>query len=424
MRATAHDERRALRGLEREALEDLQLRKLNLLLDAALPLNAFYRQKLASSPQRLGSLAALRDLPTTNKDELLDAAADGTFYTYAKSEYVRYHQTSGTRGRPMAVCDTAQDWLWWTDVWQHVLDAAAVTSQDRAFLAFSFGPFVGFWSAFDALVRRGVLAVPGGGLSTAARVEMIERSGATVLFCTPTYAMHLAESAAAIGADVGELPIEKVIVAGEPGGSLPAVRGRIEAAWRARVTDHSGATEVGPWGFGDATGQGLHIVESEFIAEFVSVDTGRRAKEGELSHLLLTGLGRYGCPVIRYRTGDLVRPQWGHDRDCRFVYLDGGVLGRADDMVVVRGVNVYPTSIEQILRAFPEVVEYRITARRRGEMDELVIEVEDHLQQPTRIAEELRLRLGLKVAVRLAAAMSLPRSEGKGKRFVDKRGET
>jgi phenylacetate-CoA ligase len=137
---------------------------------------------------------------------------------------------------------------------------------------------------------------------------------------------------------------------------------------------------------------------------------------------VLTTLGRYGAPVIRYRTGDLVRPTWSTSGTDRFVLLDGGILGRADDMMIIRGMNVYPTAIEQILRSFPEVVEYRMTARKRGVLDELVIEVEDRLQQPARIEEELRLKLGLKIEVRCAAAMSLPRFEGKGRRFVDMRG--
>jgi phenylacetate-CoA ligase len=137
--------------------------------------------------------------------------------------------------------------------------------------------------------------------------------------------------------------------------------------------------------------------------------------------LLLTTLGRTGCPVIRYRTGDLVRPTWHADRPNRFVLLERGVLGRADDMMIIRGMNVYPSAIEQILHSFPEVVEYRMTVRKRHELDELVIEVEDRLMQPDRIAEELRLKLGLKIDVHCVAAMSLPRFEGKGQRFVDER---
>jgi phenylacetate-CoA ligase len=217
------------------------------------------------------------------------------------------------------------------------------------------------------------------------------------------------------------LPVEKIIVAGEPGGSVPTIRARIERAWDAAVVDHAGATEVGPWGIADAAGRGLHVNESEFIAEFISVETGRPAQEGELAHLVLTSLGRVGAPVIRYRTSDLVRPTWPQSGTNRFVLLEGGVLGRADDMMIIRGVNIYPSAIEQILHGLPEVVEYRLTARKHGELDELVVEVEDHLEQPARIAEELRIRLGLKVEVQTVPAMSLPRFEGKGRRFVDER---
>ncbi len=210
-------------------------------------------------------------------------------------------------------------------------------------------------------------------------------------------------------------------MAGEPGGSVPAIRERIERAWDAAVVDHAGATEVGPWGFADADGRGLHVNEAEFLAEFLSVETGEPAGEGELAQLVLTPLGRVGSPLIRYRTGDLVRPTWPAGGSNRFVLLKGGVLGRIDEMMIIRGVNVYPSAVEQILHSFPEVVEYRLTARKRGALDELVVEVEDHLQQPGRIAEELRLRLGLKIDVRAVLPLSLPRFEGKGRRFVDQR---
>jgi phenylacetate-CoA ligase len=241
------------------------------------------------------------------------------------------------------------------------------------------------------------------------------------LFCTPTYALRLAEVAAEHTIDLRLLSVERIVVAGEPGGSVPAIRARIEQAWDAGVVDHAGATEIGPWGFADAAGRGLHVNESEFIAEFISVETGRRADAGELAYLILTSLGRVGAPVIRYRTNDLVRPTWPQSGPNRFVLLDGGVLGRADDMMIVRGVNIYPSAIEQILHGFPEVVEYRLTARKHGALDELVVEVEDRLEQPARIAEELRIRLGLNVEVQAVPATSLPRFEGKGRRFVDER---
>jgi phenylacetate-CoA ligase len=320
------------------------------------------------------------------------------------------------------VVDTAEDWQWWVDTWQYVLDVAELTAQDRALMGFSFGPFIGFWSAFEAALQRGTLVIPGGGLSTLARLEVAAGSDVTALFCTPSYALHLHEVAQENQIDTATLRVRKIIVAGEPGGSVPETRSRIEAAWNARVVDHAGATEIGPWGYADAQGLGLHVVESEFIAEFLSVETGQPAGEGELSELVLTTLNRRGCPVLRYRTGDLVRPSWNVAGQNRFVLLLGGVLGRADDMLVIRGVNVFPSSVEQILRSFPEVVEYRMTAERVSEMDSLVVEIEDRLQDPVRVAKELHLRLGLRVEVHCVAVGTLPRFEGKGRRFVDHRG--
>jgi phenylacetate-CoA ligase len=252
-------------------------------------------------------------------------------------------------------------------------------------------------------------------------LELIRTSRATVVFCTPSYALHMAEVAAEHHIDVAAMEVRRIVVAGEPGGSIPHVRRRIEQAWNARVVDHGGASEIGPWGFADPHDRGLHVIESEFIAEFLSVATGAAAQEGDLSELVLTNLGRYGSPVIRYRTGDLVRPSWSQSGENRFVLLDGGILTRSDDMMIIRGVNVFPSSIEQILRSFPEVVEYRLIARRAAAMDELHVEVEDRLSQPARIVNELQVRLGLKVDVHCVPLGSLPRFEGKGKRFVDER---
>jgi phenylacetate-CoA ligase len=418
------DQRREVESLDRAALERLQLEKLNRLLAELKISNAFYIHKFGGVPIHLDRLEQLAELPFTTKQELQPDAAAESFavnLTYPVESYVRCHQTSGTQGRPLTVLDTAADWRWWLDTWQFVLDAAMITPSDRVMLAFSFAPFVGLWSAFDALVVRGALVIPGGGLSSLARLDLMRRTRATAVFCTPTYALRLAHVAAEHSIDLRDIAVEKIVVAGEPGGSLPALRERIEAAWGARVVDHAGATEVGPWGFADPAGRGLHVNESEFIAEFFSVETGERAGCGELSHLVLTTLGRRGAPVIRYRTADIVRPVWPEDGANRFVLLDGGVLGRADDMMVIRGVNIYPSAIEQILHGFPEVVEYRMTVRKRDELDELVIDVEDHLMQPERIAEELRLKLGLKVVVHAVPPMSLPRFEGKGHRFVDQR---
>ena len=187
------------------------------------------------------------------------------------------------------------------------------------------------------------------------------------MFCTPTYALLMADIARSNGLDLASFGVRRIVVAGEAGGSIPATRNRIEQAWNAQVIDHAGATEIGPWGyqaFDQGVPVGLHVNESQFIVEFLSVENGQPAREGELSEMIITSLGRVGCPVIRYRTGDLVRPRWNHGCDARFVLLEGGVLGRVDDMLVIRGVNVFPSSIEAIVRGFPEIDEFRMIARK------------------------------------------------------------
>lgn len=415
-------DRRRLESQEPAAKAARQLQRLNALLAEILPANRFYAQKLAKRPTALTDLAQLAEFPFTQKQELAQrGSVYATNLTYDLKQYRRCHQTSGTRGRPLRVLDTADDWRWWIDLWQYPLDAAGATVDDKAYLAFSFGPFIGFWSAFDACAARGLMTIPGGGLSTLGRLEAIESSQATILFCTPSYALHLAEVAGEHSIDVAKWPVRALIVAGEPGGSTPAVRRRIEQSWGATLIDHAGASEVGPWGYGPPTGGGIFVNEADFIAEFIGLETGKPAVEGELSEIVLTSLGRTGSPILRYRTGDLARPSWTQPGDNRFVFLPGGVISRADDMLIIRGVNVFPSSIEQIVRSFPEVVEYRVTAFKSSEMDQLALEVEDHLHAPRRIAEELQLRLGLRIDVVDVPPGSLPRYEGKGRRFVDER---
>jgi phenylacetate-CoA ligase len=431
--ADQRSERKLLAG---ESLQAFQLQRLNDLFASILPQNQFYSKKFqCRSPLKLGHFHELSNLPVTTKQELVveqDAAGLAANLTFPVDQYSRFHRTSGTRGRPMVVLDTEQDWNWWMEVWQYVLDSAALDASDRVLMAFSFGPFIGFWSAFDAAVRRRALVVPTGAMSSLARLELAQSIRATVLFCTPSYALHLAEVAREHHIDLASTAVSRIVVAGEPGGSLPQVRERIESTWQATVIDHSGASEVGPWGFADHQHRGVHVNEAEFIAEFIPVGSDSdgdvkslepdEIEDGATYELLLTSLGRLGSPVIRYRTGDLVRPMWPDgDQPCRFVLLDGGVLGRADDMMIIRGVNVFPTSVEQILRSFPEVDEYRMTAYRQGAMDQLKIDVEDRAGDVRRIEQELQIRLGFRVEVTNVDPGSLPRFEAKGKRFVDQR---
>ncbi|MEX2558758.1 MAG: phenylacetate--CoA ligase family protein, partial [Pirellulales bacterium] len=205
MTRSTYDERRRLESLDAEARQRHQLARLNELLQRILPHNQFYSQRLHDLRRPIESLEELTELPYTFKEGLLGSRQAGEAAancTYPLDRYVRFHQTSGTRGRPLTVLDTADDWQWWIDCWQYVLDAAEVTSSDRVMMAFSFGPFIGFWSAYDAASSRGCLMIPGGGMNTLSRIELLRASQATVVCCTPSYALHMAELAAQRQIDV------------------------------------------------------------------------------------------------------------------------------------------------------------------------------------------------------------------------------
>ena len=347
--------------------------------------------------------------------------------------YSRLHHTSGTRGFPLTVLDTPQDWSWWLDCWDRVLDAASVTSRDVAMMAFSFGPFIGFWSANDALARRGALVVPGGGMNTESRLRLIDQHSCTLVCCTPTYALHMAQVASQLDLDLKSSSVTRVLVAGEPGGSITSIRSRIEEAWGACVIDHAGGSEVGAWGYGNEQRSGLVVNEAEFIAEVLAFDQvadpisdqaaaqPRRVDNGADGELVLTSLGRFGGPVIRYRTGDRVKPIWPSDQSNDFLQLDGGVIGRTDDMAVIRGVNVFPSSIEAIVRELDRSAEFRIILSRKNEMDQMTIDLEGDQALAKALSDLLRDRLAMRVEVRPIRSGSLERFEAKAKRIDDRR---
>jgi len=376
--------------------------------------NPFYRAKLSDRASQLD------DLPFTTKAELSeDQAAHppfGTNLTYPIERYVRLHQTSGTTGRPLRFLDTAESWEWWRQCWDPIYRAAGVTASDRIFFAFSFGPFVGFWSAFAGAERLGALCLTGGAMTTIERVAAIVATEATVVMCTPTYALRLAEAAREEGIDLARSALRVSIHAGEPGASIPATRERIEKELGVESFDHTGATEVGPHGFSCSARDGVHINESEFIVEVIGTD-GEVRDEGD-GELVLTNLGRWCMPVIRYRTGDRVHATRGTCSCGRtLVKLAGGIAGRVDDMVTVRGVNVFPSAIEAIVRRFDEVGEYRVELARVREMDELRCIVEAPAEVAERVGGAIHRELGIRCLVESVAPGTLPRFEMKAKRF-------
>ena len=422
--------------LDRAAIQAGQLEQLRSLVAELFPSNKFYTKKLESQGITF-DIASLSDFsarfPFTTKAELAaDQLANppyGTNLTYPLNRYTRFHQTSGTSGAPMRWLDTPESWDLMIESWAEIFKAADVGKGDRVMFAFSFGPFLGFWLAFDAAEKLGCLCVPAGGLSSAARLKLMRDNQANVLCCTPTYAMRLAEVAAEEKIDIATLGVKTIIVAGEAGGSIPATRARIETLWPgARVFDHHGMTEVGPVTYECPAQPGvLHIIESAYFAEVVDPATGKPATDGEL---ILTTLNRAGSPLLRYRTGDLVKLSTQHatrNTPCACgrheLGLVGGILGRVDDMVIVRGVNIYPTAVEDIVRSCGGVAEYRVLLRQPQGLAEIEVEIEPSPDSngndlASKVSRAFETALSLRVPVKAVAPGSLPRFEMKSQRWI------
>jgi phenylacetate-CoA ligase len=410
-------------------LRSAQLARVRTLL-GTLAGNAFYTRKLGGvRPEDIRTLEDFAKLPFTTKVELTADQRDnppyGTNLSYPVERYSRLHQTSGTStGQPLRWLDTAESWEWVLGCWREYFRLMALKSGDRLFFPFSFGPFLGFWSGFDAAARSGFLSIPGGGMSSVARLRCLIEHRCTVLFATPTYALHLAETAAKEGIDIAGSPVRALVVAGEPGGNIPATRERIEKLWNARVFDHYGMTEVGPVAVeADDRPREMYLLESEYLAEVVDPATGQGVPAGEPGELILTNLGRTGSPLIRYRTGDLVRVADDADPTGRtWRRLEGGILGRVDDMIHVRGNNLYPSAIEAIVRRFAEVVEYRLYVDQTNPLADLRLEVEplsgDGRELAEAVARAVRSELLFRVEVTPALPGSLPRFEMKARRVV------
>ena len=424
---------------DRGRLETAQLARLRVLLGALLAGNRFYGPKLrqAGLSAEVPTLDAFRSsMPFTHKAELVEDQRRhppyGSNLTYRLDRYTRFSRTSATTGKPMVWLDTPESWQWMLDNWDRVFAAAGVSSRDRVFFAFSFGPFLGFWTAFEAASKRGCLCIPGGGMSSLARLEAILENEVSVLCCTPTYALRLGEVAAEEGLDLSRGSVRTILVAGEPGGSIGATVAAIERLWpKGRVVDHHGMTETGPVSYGcPREPHRLRVMESAYIAEVIDPEDHRPAAPGEIGELVLTTLGRTGSPLLRYRTGDLVRPSRTKPSGCGSweLGLEGGILGRSDDMVVVRGVNLYPGAVEAVIRRCREVAEYRVEVDTRGSLCELKVQAEvscDSVDGPElerRLETELRSAFALRIPVSIVATGTLPRPEFKANRWVRVRG--
>jgi phenylacetate-CoA ligase len=421
-------------SLDRFAIEAIQLEKLQLLLTTVLSQNPFYSAKLQRAGVR-GAIASLAEfvaaVPFTDKSEIVDDQSKyppfGSDLSYPLERYTRFHQTSGTTGTPVRWLDTPESWEWMLDCWIRVYQSAGTVPQDRVFFPFSFGPFLGFWVAFDAATRIGCLSISCGNMRSAARLRAILDNGVTILCSTPSYAIHLAEIAAEEKIDLRKGKVRTIIVAGEPGGSIPSTRALVENLWPgSRVVDHHGMTEVGPVTYECPERRGtLHIIEDGYFPEIIDPVSLESVQPRGTGELVLTNLGRLGSPLLRYRTGDIVRRSQDGLCACGSaeLSLDGGILGRCDDMVIVRGVNLYPSAVEEILRSCG-VVEFRVQTSQHRALEEMSIEIEsepgrdDLAIVAKRVATTIHNALGFRVHVSCVPYGTLPRFEGKGNRWI------
>jgi phenylacetate-CoA ligase len=428
--------------LSRDELHALQLLKLRRLCDWAWHRSAFHRRLWEPArfhPDQLRSLDDIRRIPFMTREDWMDAQVKtppfGDLTAVEHDLAIRFHLTSGTTGRvPIRVLDGRKDWEWIAEMWAYGFWAFGVRPRDRVFFAFSYGTFIGFWGAHYCCEKLGALVLPSGGSSTEQRVKTIVESGATVVCSTPTYALRMWQAACEMGIDLArESQVTKLIVSGEPAGSIPAVKRQLEEAWNARVGDTAGMTEIGSIMVFECRHQpgGTHIIEDHFIEECLTHDGDTPVPYGQEGERVVTSFGRGFIPLIRYRTKDLVvkipfsRCSCGRTGD---IY-DGGIRGRWDDMKLIRGTNVYPRAVEAIVREFDVVDEFQIVIDRIDLQDEISVLVE---LKPGRdpewpnVHETLGAALresheGLRFNVERAGSGSLPRFELKAKRLTDKR---
>jgi len=414
----------------RADIEAAQLQRLQALLRLVLDSNRFYGDKLreAGLDRPVDSLAEFSArAPFTCKS---DFAEDqrlhppyGANLSYPLGEYSRMHQTSGTTAAPLRWLDTPESWSTLLDSWVRVFVASGVTADDRVLFPFAFGPFCGFWMAFEAAERLGCLVLPAGGLRSAGRLQMLLDNEVTAFCATPTYAIRLGQAARQEGFDLSRSQVRTIIAAGEPGASIPATRALIERLWPgATLKDHHGMTEVGPVTYEcPLTPRRLHVMEESYLAEVLDPKTLQPVGPGQTGELVLTTLTRGASPAIRYRTRDMVQRSAETACPCgsEELALEGGILGRTDDMVAVRGVNLYPGAVEEVIRADGAIDEFRVEVSGDEGLKSVALQIESaDSAAAERLEQALHRAFGLRFSVETVPAGALPRFEAKAKRWV------
>jgi phenylacetate-CoA ligase len=429
--------------LPREELQALQLLKLRRLCEWAYATTPFHQRRFDAAgfkPEQLQSLDDIRRIPFMTREEWMDSQIENPLYgdllATDQTNAIRYHLTSGTTGRtPIRVLDSMKDWEWINEMWCYGIWGFGVRPEDTVYFAFGYGSFIGFWGAHYACEKIGALVIPGGAQTTDGRIKQIIEMGVTTVCSTPTYALHMAQRAREMGIDIAkEGVVNKVILSGEPAGSIPAVKHQLEEAWGAKCGDTAGMTEVGTIMIFECSHQpgGTHIIEDHYIEEVLNPYNDEPAGYGELGERVVTSFGRGFIPVIRYRTKDMVMRVPASTCTCGRTWdiYDGGIRGRWDDMKLIRGTNVYPRAVEAIIREYNVIDEFQIYIWRREDLqDEISIRVEitpesmgewEAMQQ--KLSKDLsNSHEGLRFNIELMNHGDLPRFELKAKRLVDAR---
>jgi len=421
--------------IDRKKLKELQLKRLHALLKWVYNEVPFYRERFENAGVKPSDVKALEDvvkLPFTTKDDLRDTYPFGMF-AVPMENVVRVHSSSGTTGKPIVVGYTRADINTWSELTARIAVAGGATARDIAQMAFGYGLFTGGFGMHAGLERIGASVVPISTGNTERQVMLMKDFGSTVLVCTPSYALHIAEVGEAMGVDFSKLALRVGLFGAER--CSERMRQEIEDRLRISATDNYGLTEVmGPGVAGECRFKnGLHINEDHLLVEIINPSTGEPVAPGEEGEIVFTTLTKEAFPVIRYRTRDLTRLIEEPCECGRTLARMEKVHGRTDDMLIIRGVNVFPSQVESVLFEIEGIEpHYQIIVDRHGAMDEveLLVEVSNEifpgemkelLEFERQIENKLNYVLGIKVDVKLVEPKTLERTSGKSKRVIDKR---
>jgi phenylacetate-CoA ligase len=421
--------------MPREQLKDLQLERLRKTLERVYHNVPFYRQKLQEAgfePGDLQSLDDLQKLPFTAKQDLRDNYPFGMF-AVPMSEIVRVHASSGTTGKPTVVGYTRSDINTWAELMARTLTCGGTTKNSVIQVAYGYGLFTGGLGVHYGAERIGASVIPISGGNTQRQIMLMEDFGTTVLACTPSYAIYLAEAMEEMGVDKKRLKLQYGVFGAEPWSER--MRQEIEKRLNIKAIDIYGLSEViGPGVASECQEQkGLHIFEDHFLPEVIDPVTEKPLPFGEKGELVFTSLTKEGIPIIRYRTRDITTLKAEVCPCGRTHVRMEKIMGRTDDMLIIRGVNVFPSQIESVLLEIGDTEpHYLLVVDRKGSLDELEVQVEvsqamfsDKVKGLETLEKMIHHRieslLGISAKVKLVEPHSIPRSEGKAKRVIDKR---